>query len=1282
MRAVVRQMSENISIVNVDEIIRSFSETPPNDRSEVLKMLAQGTRNAVGSYASTIAYINLSHATITQEACSSLNPDLEGYLTGKKTALGSLENGDNVDLELILKGEIIEQYSLHTSRQGIASPKVAKKYRLHSVLAYPLKPRGRLLGYLTHFSDGIEPFTDDVRKTLEVMASHATSIIENLENREQSEIYDRLLSIWNASTDDGSISNYTQGLLNQVAKEAADLLSVPTSVLWGMDANRSQLEVVAWHGHVDAEFRRRKLDPQTDASLKRLISERRAVSLSDLSRTPETHAHLAGARALGWESVISVPIFAGGRFIGLLELYTDNQRQFTSWEEKRFYTFANQAALIIQLIMDKADLLRDRITDSETKKQQERYKLMTELRTEMDKVISHGLEQWPEGSQSELDKFLYIVAQKCATATGAKACFVRIWKKATDHLELKAFHPAEMEPQIRYALQLKVSEGLSGHVAGTGEAYYCADTAKDTKYSGFYQGMGFKSAICIPIKSGDLVIGTISVASERANGFSADVRPFIEGVADIVWAAIMRVNLVGGLSRLAEDATNRSKTLRSLLEQLVELTRDLMNEPICLLWMLDKNRNGFTVAKFALPEGQQADLKHLFISNESQTITDFISRGKSYCLRDASKASKHPYRKLVEEMNWKSMMAAPLTFQGQVLGVIELYSWRKERFFTGWQRKLFETLAGQASVGLENIISRERLEKLSHTMEEMTRTRDKGQLLKLVLEGALELSGSKRGWISLIDLETGELRHVEVRDEMSGMPHLKLGEGLTGMSLHKEEPIMVDDVKEGPYRDQYVPFFKDTRSELAVPMLISKAEVRIGRQTVKSGSKPIGVLNVESPTVRAFSRADKDCLLSLSRHTAVLLDVLDSERKQAELSHIEREILTQKDWDSIIRIVLDGVTKVLGYSFVNISFVNAERSRIMTRYLKGIEPPERREEFKKLADHPLNGPNLDIQADVVRMGEIDVPEQNDPRFDPLIYKKFGHEDLIRVFIPMIISADKKDHKLVIGTVEAGYQRGYRKYIYEQDVKILKGFVDYTVRALQHRNIRIVKVIRHEIMNTINYVRNNILYLQRRIGQLPDDVLALKCDDTLTDCESLRQQVGLLEYVLGGRFQSTKRVKTYIFKDVIFKALKQSRQRILDHGFDFARVTYRDQHKVPCLYLERAKLNQVILNLLTNSIKYADSNPANFAISIHPIDAPHHYVIAFKDWGIGIEEGFEEEIFEEGVRTPEAMRKTVNGSGLGLSIARRFMRDHGGDLILANRRGPTEFQLILPKKLGA
>ena len=60
---------------------------------------------------------------------------------------------------------------------------------------------------------------------------------------------------------------------------------------------------------------------------------------------------------------------------------------------------------------------------------------------------------------------------------------------------------------------------------------------------------------------------------------------------------------------------------------------------------------------------------------------------------------------------------------------------------------------------------------------------------------------------------------------------------------------------------------------------------------------------------------------------------------------------------------------------------------------------------------------------------------------------------------------------------------------------------------------------------------------------------------------------------------------------------------------------------------------------------------------------------------------EEKIFEAGYRGTSARATNVTGSGLGLTISQKLMRQSGGDLVLGNNENPTEFQMVIPKHVG-
>jgi signal transduction histidine kinase len=544
-------------------------------------------------------------------------------------------------------------------------------------------------------------------------------------------------------------------------------------------------------------------------------------------------------------------------------------------------------------------------------------------------------------------------------------------------------------------------------------------------------------------------------------------------------------------------------------------------------------------------------------------------------------------------------------------------------------------------------------------------------LLELFLKRSLELVGSERGWISRIDSRTGQLTTAIATDSPSNSLRLRPKIHLAGLVMSKEKPIR-SGVRHPDSSGFYEQFWPDTQSELAVPMLISNAEVRIGSD-VKPVSKPVGVINIESPSRNAFSQADEDVLCSLARHTATIIEKLEFDQKLAKLWHIAGEILNKRGSDETIRIVLRAIRETLGFEYVHVSLVEPELNRIKTEYVIGI-PDKEVAEFKRLGICSLD--SRDIKAEILKSRRIEVPDLNDNRFDAQIYKRFRQDQLIRVFIPMIVSSDNR----AIGTVEAGYKKD-RNYIYERDVQILIGFVDYIVEALERRRTGLLEKINHEFTSPIVGIRSNASYLRGHIKEMSEDLIYRKLDDISTDCEILQHQLGNLEYILGRPPRIRKRELTEVYRDIIIKTVNQLKPLVAERGFDVSRVEYRneDVHRVK-LCVDKARLNQVVYNILMNSIKYAEKDPDVFCMRITVDESMHDFILKFKDWGIGIENGFEEKIFEEGFRAPDAIEKHVTGSGLGLTIARETMKKLGGDLRLVNNRKPTEFHLILPKGL--
>ena len=109
-----------------------------------------------------------------------------------------------------------------------------------------------------------------------------------------------------------------------------------------------------------------------------------------------------------------------------------------------------------------------------------------------------------------------------------------------------------------------------------------------------------------------------------------------------------------------------------------------------------------------------------------------------------------------------------------------------------------------------------------------------------------------------------------------------------------------------------------------------------------------------------------------------------------------------------------------------------------------------------------------------------------------------------------------------------------------------------------------------------------------------------------------------------------------------------------------------------------KLERIMLNLLSNSIKY---NKANGKIEVLLNDCGDSFNIAVRDTGIGIPSDKLEYIFERFRQVENRLRKSNEGSGIGLSLVKDLIEIQDGIIEVKSELGiGSEFKIKLPVKV--
>jgi signal transduction histidine kinase len=114
-----------------------------------------------------------------------------------------------------------------------------------------------------------------------------------------------------------------------------------------------------------------------------------------------------------------------------------------------------------------------------------------------------------------------------------------------------------------------------------------------------------------------------------------------------------------------------------------------------------------------------------------------------------------------------------------------------------------------------------------------------------------------------------------------------------------------------------------------------------------------------------------------------------------------------------------------------------------------------------------------------------------------------------------------------------------------------------------------------------------------------------------------------------------------------------------------------------LVADERKVKQVLLNLLSNAVKFT---PEGGRIDVTAIARDGHVEISVSDTGVGIAPQDQEAIFEEFRQAGGDSTGRREGTGLGLTLARKFVELHGGTIGVKSELGKgSTFTFSLPVK---
>jgi signal transduction histidine kinase len=229
-------------------------------------------------------------------------------------------------------------------------------------------------------------------------------------------------------------------------------------------------------------------------------------------------------------------------------------------------------------------------------------------------------------------------------------------------------------------------------------------------------------------------------------------------------------------------------------------------------------------------------------------------------------------------------------------------------------------------------------------------------------------------------------------------------------------------------------------------------------------------------------------------------------------------------------------------------------------------------------------------------------------------------------------------------------------------------------ANQHKS-EFLANMSHELRTPLNAIIGfSEVLLQRMFGELNP-----KQDEYLQDVlSSGRHLLSLINDILDLSKVEAGRMELELARFDLPQAMQDTlvlvRERAARHGID---LHLEVDGGVGEIVADERKIKQVMLNLLSNAVKFT---PEGGRVDVRTVPTDGGVEISVADTGIGIASENQELIFEEFRQVGGDYAHKREGTGLGLTLARRFVELHGGRIWVKSQPGQgSAFTFSIPER---
>jgi GAF domain-containing protein/ActR/RegA family two-component response regulator len=558
-------------------------------------------------------------------------------------------------------------------------PEHATKYGLVSYLGIPVRAHDRLFGVLVFNTAAPREYPADEVAYLSAFAQQAGLSIHNARIHEGAMRRARQLATLNELTRTMTTVLDPQGVAKEILAAIQVLIPGAAGCLWGQAGAPDEFRMVANLGLREPEGGEVRVHRPQEGLFGAAIATRRPAISQDVGRDPR-FIDKDWAAAEGLVSCIVLPLVHGEHVHGVLAIYTRAPHAFAEEEVDLFRSFATQAAIAIE----NAQLFQ---------REQTRRRQIEAVR-----VVSEEIAR-----ELDLSRVLALIIRRSIELVGADSGIVRLWEESQGLL-IPHSHVG-MAPSRLF--HLRPGEGVAGMVAQRREGMIVNDFQTAAAVPPHIrQGSVVCATVAQPLLYRDRLVGVISIFRETpTRPFSQEDQEVLGLFATQAAVAIENARLFAATQqRAAELAILRNVgeviasrlELAAVLEAVVAGAMRLLGTQHTQIILWD---GGSQRLRLGAALGTEAERVRHDTFELGRGANGTVALTRQPLILNEYQSTPHAHADYPDVL---ATITVPVLYGDRLLGVLHSHTTEPARKFTPDDLRLFQMLAAQAAIAIEN----------------------------------------------------------------------------------------------------------------------------------------------------------------------------------------------------------------------------------------------------------------------------------------------------------------------------------------------------------------------------------------------------------------------------------------------------------------------------------------------------------------------------------------------------------------------------------------------------